>query len=79
MENEPTGVVELIPLIGGVEQGLFLPSLTFAVGLRTKNGFEFGAGPNISLAGVGLALAIEKNIPAGQLNFLINFSVVSSK
>lgn len=79
MENGPTGVVELIPLIGGVEQGLFLPSLTFAVGLRTNSGFEFGAGPNLSLTGAGLALAVGKNIPSGKLNFPINFSVVTSK
>lgn len=79
MENGPTGVVELIPLIGGVEQGLFLPSLTFADGLRTANGFEFGAGPNLSLAGAGLALALGKNIPSGNLNFPINFSIVTSR
>lgn len=79
MENGLTGVVELIPLVGGVEQGLFLPSLTFAVGLRSANGYEFGTGPNLSIAGAGLALAVGKNIPSGNLNFPINFSIVTSR
>jgi hypothetical protein len=79
MEDGSAGVVEFISLIGVVKQGLFRPSLTFAIGLRTNCSFEFGIGPNLSLSGAGIALAIGKNIPSGNFNIPINFSIQSSK
>ena len=48
------GIVEFIPLIGGFEQGLFLPSFSTLVGIRNANGFELAVGPNLSLSGVGM-------------------------
>ena len=39
------GIVEFITLIGGFEQGLFLPSFSTLVGIRNNNGFEFAVGP----------------------------------
>jgi len=50
-------------LLGGLDQGIFLPSLTALVGFRSRAGLEFGLGPNLSLKrdagefGVGLAVA----------------------
>jgi hypothetical protein len=50
-------------LVGGLDQGIFLPSLTALVGFRSRAGLEFGMGPNVSLkrdageVGVGLAVA----------------------
>lgn len=79
VENGPTGVVEFIPLVGGLEQGLFLPSLTFAVGIRFPSGFEFGTGPNVSVTGFSLAFAVGKNFKAGNLNLPVNFSLIPSK
>jgi hypothetical protein len=50
-------------LLGGIDQGIFLPSLSMLVGFRSRAGLEFGLGPNVSLkrdageVGVGLAVA----------------------
>ena len=43
-------------LLGGLEQGLAIPSLNWMVGLRTSEGAEFGIGPNLTPAGAALAL-----------------------
>lgn len=40
-------LVEFIPMIGGLESGKFIPSLTFLNGFRTgKGGWEFAFGPS---------------------------------
>jgi len=44
----PQFVTEFVPLVAGVEYGRFLPSLSFGVGVRFPQGFEFGLGPSIS-------------------------------
>ena len=56
-----TGLVEWVLLVGGIEKGLFLPSFSSLVGLRTSNNIEFAFGPNLSLSGVGAVVAIGKN------------------
>lgn len=44
---------EFIPMITGIEQGLFIPSLTMLHGIRdNKTGLEFAFGPNFALAQV---------------------------
>ena len=40
-------VNELVVLVGGLDQGVAIPSATWMVGLRTTEGTEFGVGPNI--------------------------------
>ncbi len=43
-------LVELFPMIGGLESGKFIPSLTFLNGFRMgKNGWEFAFGPSFRL------------------------------
>lgn len=50
-EGNIQGLFEVIPMISGVEQGLFIPSMTILHGLRNnKNGVEFAFGPTISVA-----------------------------
>ena len=71
-------VTEWIPLMGGLEQGRFLPSLSWLVGLRTSNGAEIAVGPNASLAGVGLAVAGGVSFSAGEVNIPLNFALVPS-
>ena len=39
------GIVEWIALIGGIEKGFFLPSVSSMVGVRTDKGIEFAAAP----------------------------------
>jgi len=78
-EHGTAGLFELIPLIGGLEQGLFLPSLSGIIGLRSKSGFELGVGPNLSLAGAGLVFATGATIKSGNMNYPLNFAFVPSK
>lgn len=73
-----TTMGEMVVLAGGLEQGKFLPSLSGLVGLRTPNGAEIGVGPNVSLAGVGLAVAGGVNFAAGDINFPLTVAVVPS-
>lgn len=50
-EGNIQGLFEVLPMISGVEQGLFIPSMTILHGLRNnKNGLEFAFGPTISVA-----------------------------
>jgi hypothetical protein len=43
----PTAVTECVLLLGGLDQGVVIPSLSWLAGLRTRDGAEFGIGPNI--------------------------------
>ena len=70
---------EWVFLLGGLEQGVALPSLSWLVGLRTSNGAEFGVGPNITPAGVALAFAAGVTFRSGILNVPVNVAVVPSK
>ena len=73
-----TAVTEWVLLFGGADQGVFIPSLTWLVGLRTLKGIEFAAGPNVSPAGMGVAIAGGFNFRAGNLNVPLNLAVVPS-
>ena len=76
--EELAGLVEWVLLAGGLEKGYVLPSVTSIIGLRAKSGFEIGAGPNLSLAGVGLVFAVGYNFSIGSLNLPLNLSWVPS-
>ena len=71
-----TGVTEWVGLLGGMDQGLLLPSLNWLVGMRTGSGVEFAMGPNVSAGGVGLAAAAGVTFGAGDLNVPLNFAAV---
>jgi hypothetical protein len=74
-----TMLTEWIPLISGLDQGVAMPSLNWLVGLRTAGGTEFGLGPNLTPAGVGLVLAAGVTMKTGALHVPFNFAVVTSK
>jgi len=74
-----TMVTEWVALIGGLEQSVALPSLSWMVGVRTRDGAEFGLGPNITPAGTGLVLATGMTFRTGALNVPVNVAVVPSK
>ena len=71
------GVTELILLVGGLEQGTAIPSASWVVGLRNAAGLELGVGPNLSPAGIGLALGGGITIRSGSISFPISAAVVS--
>lgn len=84
-----SGIVEFIPLVGGVEQGMFIPSASLMIGLRggVKNTFEFAMGPNFSVvpdyrgnknASVGLVIAAGSSFTKGNINFPVNLAFIPS-
>jgi hypothetical protein len=78
-EGGLTAVTEWVGLLGGLEQSVVLPSLTWMVGIRTKDGAEFGIGPNFTPAGSALALAAGVTFRVGVMNVPVNVAVVPSK
>jgi hypothetical protein len=49
------------------------------VGVRTRDGAEFGIGPNITPLGTSLVLATGMTFRAGAFNIPVNIAVVPSK
>jgi len=74
-----TMVTEWVALVGGLEQSVVLPSLSWLVGVRTRDGAEFGIGPNVTPAGTSLVLATGMTFRAGALNIPVNIAVAPSK
>jgi len=74
-----TMVTEWVALVGGLEQSVVLPSLSWMVGVRTRDGAEFGIGPNVTPAGTALVLATGMTFRTGALNIPVNVAVVPSK
>ncbi len=80
----PQLVTEAIPLVGGVEYGKLVPSLTTAVGVRFASGLEFGMGPSFTLvntegkSNIGLVVAVGKSIDYGGVSLPINLAVSSN-
>ena len=72
------GIVEWVALIAGLERGMFLPSASSLVGIRNYKGFECAFGPNLSLSGIGMALALGYNFKSGNLNIPVNLAFVPS-
>lgn len=79
--NDGGGAVlmEWVPLISGLEQGVALPSLNWLVGMRSAAGTEFGIGPNLSPVGVGLVVAGGITVRSGGVNIPLNVAYASSK
>lgn len=84
-----SGLIEFVPLIGGIEQGIIIPSASCLLGVRSsgKTSFEFALGPNFSISPnykgdtegtVGLVLAAGTSFNKGNINFPINLAVVPS-
>ena len=77
--NEIAGLVEWVVLFGGMEQGMFLPSFSSLVGIRSGSGLEFAGGPNLSVAGIGMVFSVGKNFTSGNLNLPINLAFVPGR
>lgn len=78
-ENDVAVLSEFVPLIGGLEQSLFLPSLSWLFGIRGKDGTEIGFGANLSVAGGAYVIAGGFSKQVGDINFPLNGSLVFSK
>jgi hypothetical protein len=71
-----SGLVELVPLIGGLEQSKFIPSVSGLLGVRGAKGFEVGMGPNVTPLGTSLVLAVGTSFHSNGVNFPVNLAVV---
>ncbi|MBL8984396.1 MAG: hypothetical protein JNL26_19580 [Gemmatimonadetes bacterium] len=78
-DGQMAAVSEFVLLVGGLDQGTFLPSLNWVIGARHIGGVEFGVGPNLSAAGSALVIAAGVTRRSGSMNFPVNVSVVPSK
>lgn len=79
VENGPTALMEVVAMVGGLDQDLFFPSLSWLAGVRFPDGREIGIGPNISGTGSGYVIAGGVNKSYGLMNFPVNFSVLLAK
>ena len=74
-----SGIVEWIVLVGGMERGKFLPSVSSMVGARTYSGLEFAVGPNLSMGGIAMVFGIGYNFRSGDLNMPVNIAFVPGR
>jgi len=90
-DDGTSALLEFIPLVGGFDQGLFLPSISILTGIRNatdaKMSFEFAVGPNFSITrnwekevapSIGLVIAVGTSIKKSNINFPINLVFVPS-
>lgn len=78
-QGGPVALSEWVLLVGGLEQGVFLPSISWLVGVRMPNQLEFGVGPNVTPAGAALAFTAGMTYRIGALAVPVNLAVVPSK
>jgi len=74
-----TMVTEFVGLLGGLEQNIVIPSLNWLVGMRTKEGAEFGLGPNLSPSGVAIVFAAGVTFRTRAFNVPLNIAYVPSR
>jgi len=90
-DDGTSALLEFIPLVGGFDQGLFLPSISILTGIRNatdaKMSLEFAVGPNFSITrnwenkaapSIGLVIAVGTSIKKSNINFPINLVFVPS-
>jgi len=81
LPNGTQGLLEFVPLVGGMEQGLFKFSMTGLVGLRTgKKGFEVGMGPTLTFGNepfspLSVAFAAGYSLRTENVVFPINLAI----
>ncbi|MBL7901423.1 MAG: hypothetical protein JNK73_05455 [Bacteroidia bacterium] len=89
VEDGTSGLIEFVPLIGGINQGLFLPSANFLLGLRggSDRSWEFAIGPQFGMkadqnkhlqGAVGVVIAFGTSFKKGNVWFPVNIALVPS-
>lgn len=81
----PAFIIEAIPLFGGVEYGLLIPSASLLMGIRLPSGFEFGMGPMAYFngdttvpIGSSLVMAVGKSLDFNSVNIPLNLAVATN-
>jgi hypothetical protein len=72
-------MTELVPLVGGLEQNVPLPSLTWLVAARKPNGIELGVGPTITGAGTQVTFAGGVTKVVGDVDIPVNFAFAPAR
>jgi hypothetical protein len=71
-------LVEVIPLVAGVEQNTFLPSITAMIGMRSLSGWEVGVGPNASVAGTAVVFGAGRTFDIDGIYIPVNVAYAHS-
>lgn len=79
----PSFILQSVPMLGGVEYGTLIPSVTFAMGIRLPDGLEFGMGPNIMFGGsrgasTSLVVAIGQSFNYGGVSIPLNLVLATN-
>jgi hypothetical protein len=77
----PSFLIELVPLVAGVEYGTLIPSATLAFGIRFPQGVEFGMGPNLLISdqvSTALVIAVGKSFDFGGVNIPLNLIIATN-
>ena len=69
------GYTALMPLVGGLDQGKILPSITWLSGVRGARGARIAIGPTMSLAGPTVTLSAGLTKRFGNLYLPIDLAV----
>lgn len=89
IEDGTSGLVEFVPMVGGIDQGLFFPSANFLLGLRggSDRSWEFAMGPQFGVkadyqnqiqGSMGLVIALGTSFKRGNVWFPVNLALVPS-
>jgi len=78
LKNGTQGLIEFVGLIGGMDQGLFLPSGNVLIGIRDAKGFELGFGPSLSVGGASFVIAAGMSFRTENVYIPVNLAVTAS-
>ncbi|MDQ6829077.1 MAG: hypothetical protein M3081_09455 [Gemmatimonadota bacterium] len=78
-KDGPIILTELVGLIGGFDQNVVVPSGSWLLGVRLRNGAEFGAGANVSVGGSAAVLAAGVSPTFGSIRIPISVGVVPAR
>ncbi len=79
VRNSDAFVMEFIPMVGGLDQGLCIPSASYLVGMRDGRMWEFGAGPSWAPGGLAYTVALGHTFVAGGIRVPLDVSYRFSK
>ena len=73
-------LLDLVPLLGGFDQNVIIPSITGIIGLRHSSGIEFGLGPNLAGSSkTAVAYTLGYSYSLAEANFPINLALLPNR
>ncbi len=78
-ETGNQGLIQVLPLVGGFDQGLFLPSVSVLTGFRMNSGWEVGFGPTAGITSIGFVYAMGYTFKSGEMNIPINLAITPTR